>query len=621
MTYTYSDRNSSLNTLIRELEKLRNFDGAPVDFWPEYIGACARLTEAEFGVLMVREKPVSDESQWKTLSFWPQGSRTAITNNADVAAKIHGICEAAIEDDFSWEQIKSGKKGTITGVNLNSEDANYESVAVFYQSKNSKLSPEETITRLKLVSGIPAVYQMQKESEKAKTDVIQFSEALDFMTLLNSEEKYLAAAMTFCNELSSRFRCSRVSLGWLNNNYVRVQAVSHMEQFEKKMDAVQSLETSMEESFDQDEEIVFPPHPGALYVSRQHEQFSREYGVEHIVSLPMRVNDIPEGVLTCEREDEPFTEFEINGIRLFCDQASRRLQDLKKRDKWFGARFADYTRDKLSVLLGVEHTFYKCLGILATILLFVLLFGKMDYKVEASFILKTDDVAYLPAPFDGYIQKVHIQPGDDVNENQLLLTLDTQELILEESSAIADRTRYSREAEKYRAKNSLAEMKIATALQTQSQAKLELIRYHLSNAEIRAAFSGIIVEGDLKEMLGAPVRKGDVLFKVARIDKMYAELDLNERDVHEISNASIGKLAFVSMPESKFPISVDVIEPVAVAAEEGNIFKIRCSFPEEIQNWWRPGMSGVAKVSVGKRNILWIISHRTIDFLRLLLWW
>jgi len=44
----------------------------------------------------------------------------------------------------------------------------------------------------------------------------------------------MAAAMTFCNEIASRYRCDRVSLGWIKGAYVRVQAVSHMERFRKK---------------------------------------------------------------------------------------------------------------------------------------------------------------------------------------------------------------------------------------------------------------------------------------------------------------------------------------------------------------------------------------------------
>jgi hypothetical protein len=31
-------------------------------------------------------------------------------------------------------------------------------------------------------------------------------------------------------------------------------------------------------------------------------------------------------------------------------------------------------------------------------------------------------------------------------------------------------------------------------------------------------------------------------------------------------------------------------------------------------------MSGLAKVEVGQRRILWVLTHRTLDFLRLKLW-
>jgi hypothetical protein len=121
--------------------------------------------------------------------------------------------------------------------------------------------------------------------------------------------------------------------------------------------------------------------------------------------------------------------------------------------------------------------------------------------------------------------------------------------------------------------------------------------------------------------LGAPVKKGDVLFKVARLDKLYAELKVDERDIHEIAADATGEIAFVSRPKLKFPVKLERIDPVAVTEEEGNIFLVRATFSEEISGWWRPGMSGMAKINVGKRNLLWIFTHRTIDFLRMFFWW
>jgi hypothetical protein len=40
-----------------------------------------------------------------------------------------------------------------------------------------------------------------------------------------------------------------------------------------------------------------------------------------------------------------------------------------------------------------------------------------------------------------------------------------------------------------------------------------------------------------------------------------------------------------------------------------------------VQPWWRPGMMGVCKIKAGKRSLLWIFGHRTVDFFRLWLWW
>jgi len=164
-------------------------------------------------------------------------------------------------------------------------------------------------------------------------------------------------------------------------------------------------------------------------------------------------------------------------------------------------------------------------------------------------------------------------------------------------------------------------MKIALALEAQARARLKLVRFHIDHSQLKAPFSGIVVEGDLDELLGAPVRKGDVLFKVARIEKMYAELKVDERDIHELTEGASGEIALVSRPDLKFPIRVQRIDPVALTEEEGNIFLIRALFTEKVADWWRPGMSGVAKINVGERNVLWILTHRTIDFIRIFLWW
>src|SRR5207249_11584189 len=124
-----------------------------------------------------------------------------------------------------------------------------------------------------------------------------------------------------------------------------------------------------------------------------------------------------------------------------------------------------------------------------------------------------------------YIEKVFVRAGDPVEQGGALLALKTVELKLEEASAFADGTRYQREAEKARAGKALADMRIAEALTEQAKARLDLIRYHIANATIRSPFAGVVVEGDLRERIAAPVKQGDALYKVARTDTLYAEAE------------------------------------------------------------------------------------------------
>jgi multidrug efflux pump subunit AcrA (membrane-fusion protein) len=143
----------------------------------------------------------------------------------------------------------------------------------------------------------------------------------------------------------------------------------------------------------------------------------------------------------------------------------------------------------------------------------------------------------------------------------------------------------------------------------------------LAQADIVAPFAGVLVEGDLKERRGSPVRQGDILMKIAQLEGLSMQLKVDERDIHYVAGETIGEIAFASQPKLKFPIVIERIEPAARADAEGNTVIVRCRPEGEQPDWWRPGMTGIAKLDCGDRKLIWIFSRRTIDFLRMFLWW
>ncbi|XOV89160.1 MAG: efflux RND transporter periplasmic adaptor subunit [Pseudomonadota bacterium] len=608
-------RQRDVQSWLKELREMRQFAGAPAEFWPRLLECFGNYSLAQLVILLVRD---AEKDEWRRLGTWPKNKMSLAQESPDIRRAV-AVARQTRDLEVIVEPATEGT-GCI-GFQLDLGETQPGASMVFFIPGLGGQELTQLGERLQLLMDIPVFYLHARMLQQARGDVVQFAEAIDLMSLLNECDRFMSAAMTLCNEIAARHECDRVSLGWLDDAYIRVQAISHMEKFEKRMAAVRLLEAAMEEAFDQDEEIAWPKPAETQAVTRDHEQYAREQGLGHVLSLPIRIDDGGTGVITLEREGKPFVDEEIRGLRLIVDQATRHLWQLRRYDRWLGARFGTWCREKLSWFLGVEHTFAKAVGIVVSLALMFVLFGSLQYRVEAPFILKTDAVAYIPAPIDGYVDQVEVGVGDLVQQGTLLLSLDTRELRLEEAMALADISRYSREMEKARAQGALADMRIAQALVAQSEAELDKVRYHINNATMVAPFDGVVVEGDLKEMLGAPVRKGDILFKLADIRDMYVELDVAERDIHEVAVDRTGEIAFVSRPDQKFPFRVVEVDPAAVTKEQGNVFMLRAELETEAANWWRPGMSGVAKVDVGQRNVLWILTHRTVNFFRMLLWW
>jgi biotin carboxyl carrier protein len=597
------------------IREFHSFAGHPGQFWPAFLEFAGRQAKAHFSLLLVK-----NSSHWKALDQWTPDHRRR-TLSDPLLNVFTKLAEKCLENGAGSAQVDISARTTALGLLFDWEKGEPTRVAIFCVNGGPATDVNEILTRLHLIADTPAVYQRERAARQRQKDVACFADVLDLLLLLNAENRFLAAAMTLVNETAARYHCTRASLGWCENGYVRLQSISHMERFERKMDIVSDLEAAMEEAVDQDEEIIWPCLDADGAVTRDHEAYAKKQQTDHLVSLPLRIGDQSIGVLTCERNQTVFSEDDVRSLRILGDQVSYRLAEIKKKDRWFGAKLIDAIRHGASGLLGVDHTLGKLVGLLTCALLLISVFIKLPYRIEAPFILRSQDVRQVSVPFDGYIDAVSVKIGQKVARGDRLLLLDTSDLLLEESAALANQIRFQREAEKARAQNNLIEMKIAQARQAQARAKLELIRHHLIQAQISSPIAGIIVEGDLEELQGAPVEKGDILFKVARHENIYVEVEIGEDDVHEVAEGQSGQIAFVSRPQLKYPFKIRQIDPVAVAKDTGNIFIARGENLELSVDWWRPGMSGIAKLDVGPRRILWIITHRTIEFFQMLLWW
>src|SRR3990172_2181011 len=197
--------------------------------------------------------------------------------------------------------------------------------------------------------------------------------------------------------------------------------------------------------------------------------------------------------------------------------------------------------------------------------------------------------------------------------------LDTSELRLKLAAAKAEMSGYIKQASVAMRDGQIAQSQIAKANADKMTAQINLLNYMMNRSDIISPISGFVVKGDLKKQIGAPVRTGDVLFEVSPLQSLRAELLVPEAAIFDIPPGQAGLLTTASFPGQRIKFTVERINPVAEVVNQRNVFKVRVNLLETY-SWLRPGMEGVARVSIGKRRYAWIWTRKVVNWVRMKLW-
>lgn len=613
--------------VLNNIKALREFEGSKEEFWQAYLENVLQVTKSSY--ILVLE------------SFDDNYKQKYLIDNIQVSEYLDDITktillnrEKTLKNSYSYEpvnlKIKNISQAYILSFKIDNLDDSLIIASIIIDRANMQQF-SEMVVRTQLINDVYLNYSYFNRKEKntnLSTNIIENNNFLDnriydvleFLNLIKDEKKFVLACMKLVNELALKFDSSRVSIGWKTNEYINVIAISHLEKFDKKSEIVKKLQNVFEECADQEKTVSFPSDNVNL-VTKAHEDYSRINQLKNIISIPIKIEDEVVGVVSVEKIDEAIDSKETLLLELSLGQLSVWLHDLQQKDRWFGKKLFDGTKKILANFVGSDNTLLKFFSILISLLILYSIFFKWEYKIEVTATLDTDNVAYIQAPYDSYIKNVNYYPGDDVKKDVTLIELDEEELLLKQLEMEADVIRYTREAEKARALNELADMNIAIAKVVQAQASLKKVEYFLNQSKIKSPFDGVIIEGDKKELISAPVSKGDILLKIANSTDIFIRFKLSEKYIDEIKLDDEGELKLLSRPELYFPIKVTNIVPTAqVDGKNGNVFMLKAKTLSSIESWWRPGMSGVAKINVGERRVIWIITHKTIDFIRMYFW-
>ena len=256
---------------------------------------------------------------------------------------------------------------------------------------------------------------------------------------------------------------------------------------------------------------------------------------------------------------------------------------------------------------------------LITILLLIMLIP-LEYKISVPTVIEGKIEAPVVAPYDGFIRSANTKAGESVSEGQILAELEDQELLLAREKLLSQRNEKLNEYRTTLSKGERAQARLLKSQIAQIEGSIAESDLKITKSKISSPISGWVIAGDISRSIGAKVNQGDLLFKVSPLDEFRVMLKIPEKDIRFFLEGQRADLRLHAFPHEQLETKVVSISPLYSELDGIIVYLTEAEILAEENHALRPGMEGVAKVSVGKKVLGWQLMRRFYDWVSMVLW-
>lgn len=609
--------------VIEGLQQLVYGPRAP-SFYAEYAGLVATLCHADKAVVIE-----ASEGQWSL-----RGCHGRAEDGQWLVGQLKGaMIEQADRLGYSHDTVHwpDGLASIVLLLPLRDVSKTYLLLAL---PERERSYLKEALVRALLTKDLRPLQPPPSQAQKVPGDSVEpfagdsepsLLDLLDLATTVMQQRHFGSAALSLVNGAARQFELGQAALCWRQGSEGVLMAVSHMDHFDKNSRLVKALEASATEVFSVDQVITASQTPDAReddLPTAHRDLLDNMPEIQSVISVPVRdASGMTQAVLLLMFKQRSLTDAALNHLLLVLEMMYPRLQEAYQRHLWLGGRLKARLLDGLQVLFGPGRPWVKFSAVSIAFVLLVLCFGTWNYRVEGSCQLTTDSTRQITSQIDGRVDQVFVDAGASIHQGDPMVVLDLVDLKQQELETTSEIRRFQAEEDKARANMAIADSQVARFRREQVQARLKRILLQQEQAVLRAPFDGVVVEGERRNLQGSSVRKGDKLLRVSKVEGLYLAIQVPEKAIRDIQPNAQGVMLLLSQTGNEVHFKVSNFVPMAqVRGQEGNHFLVKAEIQDPVLDWWRPGMTGLAKIEVGSRSIAWILFHDLLDVIRLKFW-
>jgi multidrug resistance efflux pump len=328
-------------------------------------------------------------------------------------------------------------------------------------------------------------------------------------------------------------------------------------------------------------------------------------------------------VVTLEyARDKKLEQHNATALAVSVELLAPQLFDRYQNDRWWITKTGIAIKELWKMTVRPQHALAKLIILLVvSAVLFICLFSPM-YHVAAPFTFDVINKRQIAAPFEGVIETVFKKPGEAIKAGDPLFKLKTFQLEVQRNEALAKAASKEQEAKAYEDQKPPKNAEALAARKERDAFMHEAAVYNLmiDESSVKSPIDGVVLTGDLTDKQDATVKLGDPLMLVGKPDDLRVMIEVPEREIQMVREGTAGEIATTALPAEAHKIKIDQIIPSGTPKEGSNTFKVYATIEDQVSTDWRPGMAGEARIDWERRPLVWIWTHRLVDWLRLKVW-
>ena len=286
-------------------------------------------------------------------------------------------------------------------------------------------------------------------------------------------------------------------------------------------------------------------------------------------------------------------------------------------------------RDTRTALTGRKRgRFLFRTAVAAALLVGAALYPKMD-QVEGSCAVTPMHRSIIVPEVPGRVEKIFVREGERVTKGQPIAQLDKARLEVDLEAARQDRNANEAEADRYRGAGDEAGAQVSLLKARVAEQQEKKLERDIAATTLRSPIDGVVMTKDLELHSGEVVQPGSLFAEVAALDSWELQIEVSEKRIGRVEKTLEETkpldVNYILYSQSAYKLNGKLEGPQQISAmayprEKDQVFIVTLrdiAVPANLKDQLRPGLTGRAKIALGREPLAWWTTKRMSDWLRL----